>query len=67
VTVVVPMTNVEPDAGRHDASGDNGTVSAAVAVKFATAPPGPVASTVKGAGSVSDGGVTSTTTTENLP
>ncbi len=67
VTVVVPMTNVEPDAGRHDASGDNGAVSAAVAVKLARAPPGPVASTVTGAGSVSDGGVTSTTTTEKLP
>jgi len=59
VTGVEPSGNVAPDAGVHVTVGFGSLLSTAVAVKFATAPVGPVASTVIAAGTVSTGGTTS--------
>src|SRR5206468_8889513 len=59
--------NVEPDAGWQLTQGASGIASTALAINVATAPFGPVASSCSGAGSVSDGGVASLTTTWKLP
>ena len=66
VTVVVPSGNVEPDAGEQEAATEPDTVSVAEAEKLTTAPEGPVASTVILAGTVTVGGVVSTTDTLKL-
>ena len=69
VTVVVPMGNVEPDGGVQVTTGFGraGSLSVAEAVKFTTAPDGPVGSTLIGAGSVSTGATSSLTVTVNVP
>ena len=69
VTVVVPMGKVEPDGGVHVTTGFGraGSLSVAEAVKFTTAPDGPVGSTVMGAGSVSTGATSSLTVTVKVP
>ena len=72
VTVVLPSGNVEPDTGRHlMAAGVSGpsTRSLAEVVKVTTAPAGPLASRVRSAGTVTEGGVVSPTVTwkEALP
>lgn len=59
LAVVVPMANVEPDAGAHTTGRVPSTMSVALAVKLATAPVGPVASSVWFEGKVSAGGVVS--------
>lgn len=66
MTVVVPSGKVEPEAGVQVAARGPSTVSLADAEKLATAPEGPVASTVMLAGTVTVGGVVSTTDTLKL-
>jgi hypothetical protein len=66
-TVVVPRTKVLPEAGEHVTGRDPSTISVAEAEKVTTAPDGPVASSVISLGSVSAGGVVSTTVTVKLP
>src|SRR3989441_1370080 len=65
--VVRPSANVDPDAGLHDTNTDPSTRSEAEAENVTTAPPGPVASTVRSAGAVRTGGVVSRTVTANEP
>jgi hypothetical protein len=60
-TVVVPNANVEPEAGEQDCVLTVSSGSVTVAIYVATAPVGPVASTLKLAGTVHTGGVVSTT------
>jgi hypothetical protein len=64
-TVVVPSGNVAPDALVHETAGAASTRSAAVAENETAAPAGPVASAVIGPGTVTSGGVVSTTLTLN--
>ena len=66
-TVVLPMENVLPEAGTHTGVTVPSTMSVAVAVNDATAPEGPVASRTWSPGTVTDGGVVSTTVTSNEP
>ena len=63
-TVVVPIGNVEPDGGVQTVV-TGPTASVAVVVKLTTAPVFDVAGTVILAGTVSVGGVVSTTCTLN--
>jgi hypothetical protein len=63
VTVVVPMRNVLPLGGSQVGASVPSTVSLAEAVKVTTAPAGLVAKTLIVAGTVSAGGVVSTTMT----
>src|SRR5262245_38842539 len=63
-TVVVPSGKVEPDAGVH-ANDVTPTASVALVVKLTSAPPGPIASRVMSAGTVTDGAVVSWTVTWN--
>src|SRR6266498_2270073 len=65
-TVVVPSGNVEPLAGVHVTATLPSTMSVALAVYVTTAPLALVASAVMFAGSVSAGGVVSTTVTWNV-
>ena len=66
LTVVVPTGNVLPDAGTQDGVRVPLTVSVAETPEYVTAaPPGPVASSVIGPGTVSTGGVVSCTVTLN--
>jgi len=66
VTKVTPIGNVEPDGEEQDADNGPSTVSIADAVKVARAPPGPVASRVMLAGTVTSGAVVSRTVTVNV-
>src|SRR2546426_6876170 len=66
VTEVTPSGNVEPDRGEQDADNGPSTVSVACAVNVARAPPGPVASRVMLAGTVTSGAVVSRTVTVNV-
>src|SRR5204863_355545 len=66
VTVVVPRSNVDPDAGEHDGVIAPSTMSVAVGVKVIAAPAGPVASWVMSSGSVSTGACVSDTFTVNV-
>ena len=63
LTVVVVIGNVLPEGGEHETVGVGSTRSEAVAVKPTAAPPGPVASVVMSAGTVSVGAVVSCTVT----
>ena len=66
VTDVTPIANVEPDAGVQDGATAPSTMSVAVAANATTAPPAPVACTlVTFGGTVTTGGVVSTTVTVN--
>src|SRR5437764_805083 len=65
VTVVVPSANVVPGSCEYVIVGVD-TASVAVAAKSATAPAGLAASAVMSDGTVSDGGVVSTTSTWNV-
>jgi hypothetical protein len=66
-TVVVPSANVLPDAGTHVGVIAPSTMSDADAENVTTAPDALVASTVMFAGTVTVGGVVSTTVTVKLP
>jgi hypothetical protein len=66
MTVVVPSTNVLPEAGEQLGEMLPSMLSVADAVKPTAAPPGPVASAVIGAGTVTLGGVVSWTVTVNV-
>src|SRR2546425_13236855 len=66
VTEVTPSGNVEPDRGEQDADNGPSTVSVACAVNVARAPPGPVASRVMLAGTVTSGGGGARTGTVNV-
>src|SRR2546427_12451293 len=66
VTKVTPIGNVEPDGEEQDADNGPSTVSIADAVKVTRAPPGPVASRVMLAGTVTSGAVVSRTVTVNV-
>jgi hypothetical protein len=66
-TLVVPSGNVAPDAPVHETAGAGSTRSAAVAENETVAPWGPVASAVIGPGTLTSGGVVSTTLTLNEP
>src|SRR2546425_8280355 len=66
VTEVTPSGNVEPDRGEQDADNGPSTVSVACAVNVARAPPGPVASRVMLAGTVTSGAGVSRTVTVNV-
>ncbi len=57
--------NVEPEAGTQVTTRDPSTRSLAVAAKVAIAPPGPVASSVRSAGSTRIGAVSSVIFTVN--
>ena len=59
LTVVVPMGKVEPEGGTQVTGCEPSTMSDAEAVNMATAPDGPVASSVMLAGRVNAGGVVS--------
>jgi hypothetical protein len=61
VTFVVPIGNVEPEAGLHVRDGAGSTVSLALVEKVTTAPPGSLVSTEMSPGTVSVGGVVSRT------
>ena len=62
VTVVVPMANVEPEAGTQDTEGEAGFASLAdSSVKVITAPAADVASAVWAAGGLTVGAVRSIT------
>src|SRR5215212_5206265 len=65
-TVVVPIGKVEPDGGVHCTATAPSTRSAAVALNAAAAPVGLVAGRERFPGSVSAGGVVSTTVTRKL-
>ena len=65
VTEVVPIAKVEPDGGEQEAERAPSTRSTAEAVNVAGAPPGPVASKVMLAGTVTTGAVVSRTVTVN--
>lgn len=68
VTVVVASrAKVEPERGEQVGAITPSTRSLAVAVKVTAAPEGPVASAVMLAGTVTVGGVVSTTVTVKLP
>src|SRR5438093_6946430 len=68
VTVVGRTAKVDPDAGTQITAGCAGATSVAVAANVATAPPGPLASSVcDGGWTTTEGGVTSVTTTWKLP
>src|SRR3989441_8790656 len=60
-TGVVPSGNMDPDDGLQVAVTGPSTMSVAPTENGTVAPPGPVASAVMSAGTVSDGGVVSTT------
>ena len=62
-TVVDPSGYVEPDCDEQTMVGFGSTRSVAVTVKVTMAPEGPVASTIRAAGTVRVGGVVSTTFT----
>jgi len=62
-TMVDPSGYVEPDCDEQTMVGFGSTRSVAVTAKVTMAPEGPVASTIKGAGTVRVGGVVSTTVT----
>src|SRR5690242_4033570 len=66
VTSVVPIANVLPDAGVHTTGTLPSTRSVAVGWNVATAPSGPVAVSTWSAGTVSAGGVVSTTVIWNV-
>src|SRR2546425_6173537 len=66
VTEVTPSGNVEPDRGEQDADNGPSTVSIADAVKVARAPPGPVASRVMLAGTVTSWAVVARTLAVNV-
>src|SRR3989442_7266942 len=66
VTEVTPSGNVEPDREEQDADNGPSTVSIADAVKVTRAPPGPVASRVMLAGTVTSGAVGSLTVNVNV-
>jgi hypothetical protein len=63
VTFVVPTAKVSPEDGEQPGVSDPETVSLADAENETTAPDGPVASCVIGAGTVTSGGVVSCTVT----
>jgi hypothetical protein len=63
----MPSGNVAPEAGAHVAATGPSTRSLAEAVKVTAAPLGPVASVVILAGTVTAGGVLSSTVTVKLP
>src|SRR3990172_11886463 len=65
-TDVVPSAKVLPEAGAHTGAIAPSTRSAAEAAKLTTAPDGPLASAVMGAGTVTTGAVVSTTVTSNV-
>lgn len=67
LTEVVPSPNVVPDAGEQLTGIEPLMLSFAEAENETTAPPGPVASTEIGAGTVTVGGIVSCTVTENEP
>ncbi len=67
VTLVVPSGKVEPEAGEQVAATEPSTMSVAEAEKVAIAPDGPVASRVISEGTVTVGGVVSTTVILKLP
>ena len=67
LTVVVAIGNVLPDVGEQVTGREPSTISAAEAENVATAPEGPVASSVMFDGRVSVGGVVSCTVTVKLP
>src|SRR5690348_16316325 len=58
-TVVVPIPNIDPDAGMHDTGTAPSTTSLAVAGYVTAAPSGDVGSATMSAGSVSTGGIVS--------
>jgi hypothetical protein len=60
-SVVVPTGKLLPDGGEQDGVRFPLTVSVALALNVTTAPPGPVASTLIAAGTVTTGGVVSCT------
>src|SRR2546427_7167584 len=66
VTKVTPIGNVDSDGEEQDAANGPSTVSIADAVKVTRAPPGPVASRVMLAGTVTSGAVVSRTVTVNV-
>jgi hypothetical protein len=66
-TVVVPIGNVEPDAGVQVTGRAPSTTSLAVAVKLAMAPVGPVEGRTRFPGNVRVGPVVSCTVTVKLP
>src|SRR3989442_15093084 len=67
VTTVVPSEKMDPDVGVHETATDPSTISEADEENVTTAPVGPVASTENGEGTVTIGGVVSTTVTMNAP
>ena len=67
LTVVVPNAKVEPDAGKQLGVIVPSTLSLADAEKLTAAPEGPVASAVRLPGTVTAGGVVSTTVTLKPP
>lgn len=66
LTVVIPMGNTEPEAGKQVTARAPSIVSVAEAVKLTGAPEASTAATVISAGSVNVGGVVSTTVTVKL-
>ena len=66
MTVVVPSAKVEPEAGTQTGVRVPSTMSVALALKVTAAPEGPVASATMLAGTVTVGGVVSTTKTAKL-
>lgn len=65
LTVVVPIGNVDPDAGAQTATSAPSTGSVAVTGKLTFAPLGPVAAAVMSAGTTITGGDDSATVTTN--
>src|SRR2546422_6447655 len=63
LTTMLPRVNADPDVGEQEGKRAPSTRSEALAENVTTAPPGPVASAESDAGTVSDGGVVSTTWT----
>jgi hypothetical protein len=66
-TVVVPSPKLEPEPGLQETVGELSRASLADALNVTTAPLPEVASTVRGPGTVRDGGVESRTVTSNVP
>ena len=67
VTTVLPSEKMDPDVGEHETATDPSTISKADEENATTAPVGPVASTENEEGTVTIGGVVSTTVTRNAP
>lgn len=67
MTVVIPIGNTEPEAGKQVTAREPSTVSFAEVVKLTGAPEAFTALTIMSEGSINVGGVVSTTLTVKLP